>query len=194
MKFWIITDSNRLAVKIFLIVAFKATKFLFDCGKVKIKNFFGDDFMSYQQDNGIMENFFRRDGRLNRWRYFKRFMILNFVAVTISLIGIFFLNDPKSDDFTVSQIIYVEFITLVEMIPQFCIMSRRLHDMDNDETIAILIVVLCIFSIVDNHLSILSNYITFALGIIQFLFTIYVLFGKGTIGKNEYGADPLENN
>lgn len=48
MKFWIITDSNRLAVKKFLIVAFKETKFLFDCGKVKIKNFTqskGDFFM-----------------------------------------------------------------------------------------------------------------------------------------------------
>ena len=148
--------------------------------------------MSYQVDNGIMENFFRQDGRLNRWRYFKRFMILNFVAIMILLIGLFFLNDPASDDFTIIQKIYIDFITLLELIPQFCLMKRRLHDMDDDETIAVLMVSLHIFNFANNHLDLVNDDIIFALGVIYFFCTIYILFGKGTIGKNKYGTDPLE--
>ena len=147
------------------------------------------------KDSGIIENFFKRDGRLNRWRYFKRLFLLNFVAFFILIVGSIFLGNPGSDNISTTESIWLKVVVLFELVPQFCIMTRRLHDMDNDETLAYVIVALNVLNIVlfDYFSSGSPSTFETLLGAIQLLIGLYIMFGHGTKGLNKYGEDPLEN-
>ena len=143
-------------------------------------------------DNGFVENFFRRDGRLNRWRYFKRVILLS-VIQTVIMIIIFVLNVNVLGHLTQTGNILFKLVMAVAQVSFFCLMTRRLHDMDKSEKIAYVAVALNSMVIVLSDNTGLNEpsgaEIIFTL--ISSIIGLCVLLWPGTRGYNQYGADPL---
>ena len=146
------------------------------------------------KDEGIFENFFRRDGRLNRWRYFKRNLVIFFVAMII-LLGIIIVDVNALGHLSSFGNNAVKFFSAAVQVPIFCLMVRRLHDMNKNETLAYVAIGLSLAgtlfqgndflvtepSTLENLLNVVSGFIN-----------LYILLCPGTHGVNQYGADPLE--
>ena len=149
-----------------------------------------DSSMSYVPDETIQDMFFKLNGRLNRMRYFKRYMvyILTLTILVMILSNIF-------DD---------ELITLISTASfyiSYCLDVRRLQDLNKDATLARIILV---FAIISNVVGLSADeYATDSelmgvLGLQTLLWLpilpiqLYLLFAEGTCGVNRYGADPLE--
>ena len=162
------------------------------CGKEIFKNTRG---IRRVKDSGIIENFFKRDGRLNRWRYFKRFFLLNLAVFFILTVGLTFLGNPDPDNISTAENIWLKVIVLLALVPQFFLMARRLHDMDKGETLAYVTVALNVVNTINlDYVSSGSpSILERLLGAIQILVELYILLVPGTKGANKYGADPLEN-
>ena len=109
--------------------------------------------------------FFRCDNRINRLRYFLRLFGLTFVYGAIS--GI--LSYPSRDEAPVVSVI-ITVISLFAVWSSCTLMIRRLHDLDRSG-FYVIVAFIPVFNLI--------------LGIL-------LLFVKGTRGKNQYGADPLE--
>lgn len=150
--------------------------------------------MARVKDEGIFENFFRRDGRLNRWRYFKRNLVIFFVAMII-LFGIIIVDVNALGHLSSFGNNAVKFFSAAVQVPIFCLMVRRLHDMNKNETLAYVAIGLSLAgtlfqgndflvtepSTLENLLNVVSGFIN-----------LYILLCPGTHGVNQYGADPLE--
>ena len=150
--------------------------------------------MSRVKDEGFIENFFRRNGRLNRWRYFKRTALLVVIEVMIlTFLAAFFEFTSLDSKISSGEDIFIKFIGLIFIIPQFCLMARRLQDLNKNENLAYLYVAFQIWSVATLDFSdyseptLLENLV----GIIQILLLLYTLLFVGTRGKNKYGEDPL---
>lgn len=109
--------------------------------------------------------FFRSDNRLNRLRYFLRLVCLTFVYGAIS--GI--LTNPSRDEAPAVLVIIVV-VSLFAVWSSCTLMIRRLHDLDRSG-LYVVVAFIPVFNLI--------------LGIL-------LLFVRGTRGKNQYGADPLE--
>ena len=157
--------------------------------------------MARQPDKGIYENFLRRDGRLNRLRYFKRIVLIGIIDAIIGAV----IGAVASDDFgqlsTMGDILDKIFAILF-LIPQFCLMIRRLHDMNKGNTLAYVNVILGVVSLflVEHMVASISSgeplmvesTIAGVFLIAQVVISLYILFCPGTKGDNNYGSDPLE--
>ena len=147
-------------------------------------------------DKGIYENFLRRDGRLNRWRYFKRIMLVGLVEFLIILV-IFAMNMNALGQLSSAGGIAFKFLLAVGQIPLFCLMVRRLHDCGRDEKLAYLSLALNAFTIIVSDYngalaepSLFENIVAALTGVIG----LYALFCPGTKGTNQYGEDPIKSN
>ena len=150
--------------------------------------------MSRQPDRGIVENFFRRDGRLNRLRYFKRNVVL-FVVELIILTVITTAGTDDLDEFSQGSLILFKVVSIAVMIPFCCLMIRRLHDLNMNETLAYVFFALIVVSILMDGKDMLKTEPTLledALNTVNFVISLYVLFWPGTNGDNRYGSDPLK--
>ena len=129
----------------------------------------------HQIDNGIKENFFRWDGRLNRLRFLKRLLALFGISIVLYiLMGILVLLSGGAamqlDENTFTGIYgFFTLLCIPITVSSYMLMIRRLHDIG-----------LSGFFILLAFIPIVS------LG-----FLLYVLFKMGTEGDNVYGADPL---
>ena len=150
--------------------------------------------MNRQPDSGIVENFFRRDGRLNRLRYFKRNVVL-FVVELIILTVITTVGTNDLDEFSQGSLILFKVVSIAVMIPFCCLMIRRLHDLNMNETLAYVFFALIVVSILMDGKDMLKTEPTLledALNTVNFIISLYVLFWPGTNGDNRYGSDPLK--
>lgn len=157
--------------------------------------------MARQPDNGIYENFLRRDGRLNRLRYFKRIVLIGIIDIIIGAV----IGAVASDDFgqlsTMGDILN-KIVAIIFLIPQFCLMVRRLQDMNKGNTLAYLNVILgvvslfllehMVASISSGEPLMVESTIAGVCLIAQVVISLYMLFCPGTKGDNDYGSDPLE--
>ena len=157
--------------------------------------------MAHVKDKGYVENFLKREGRLNRWRYFKRMfallLISEIVVIVVSIIAalsmptVIFSSDTSLFDNLIVNIAKVVGFLLTPAY--FCLMVRRLHDLNQSEAIAyVAVAVICV-----NILSLdleqeEDSILEIALQWLNFAFTLYLLFFPGTKGNNKYGSDPLE--
>lgn len=148
--------------------------------------------MARQPDNGLYENFFRRDGRLNRWRYFKRTILIAVIEMLIAAV-IFGMNMNALGQLSAPGETAFKLLLAVGQIPFVCLMIRRLHDCGRDEKLAYVSLALEAFVIVVTDYktfsepSMLENVATALAGVIG----LYALFCPGTKGDNQYGEDPL---
>lgn len=145
-------------------------------------------------DIGIVENFFKRDGRLNRWRYFKRSVVLGFVDL-IFLMMIFFTDVNALGELSTFGNAMVKAVVLIFQLPFYCLMVRRLHDIDHSEKLAQLSLAMSIATVffTDYNINAPANQslIESIIVLVNGAIGLYVLFRHGTKGANQYGEDPL---
>lgn len=73
----------------------------------------------------IQEMFLRKDGRLNRLRYFKRMMVLYCIRFALALILFLFLSDDWGNTSAgVDALIAV--VCLVFVYPEYCLLDSRI--------------------------------------------------------------------
>ncbi|MCR5834084.1 MAG: DUF805 domain-containing protein [Selenomonadaceae bacterium] len=149
--------------------------------------------MSRQEDVGFAENFLKRDGRLNRWRYFKRFFAL--IVMVIAAVGVIvgIISAFENSAIVILGALVLIVVLLATIYPFFCLMVRRLHDMNKSENFAyayfaVYIVVSMLSGILEDEYEDLAA----GMGLIIFVVNLYITLSPGTKGDNQYGSDPLE--
>ena len=138
--------------------------------------------MARQPDSGLAENFLKRDGRLNRWRYFKRCFLLGLVEFII-FFAIFAMDTNALGQLSSFGNIALKLVMAVGQIPLFCLITRRLHDCNRDEKLAYavlalnaIIIILTDYNNLMKEPSLFENIITALAGVIG----IYAMFCPGT--------------
>lgn len=152
-------------------------------------------------DEGFQANFFKMEGRLNRWRYFKRTLLITLLVMLVAgVISVAFMDDqgdtPKEFDYLLSMI---DFVLLYSC---YTLDVRRLHDMGKTEYMAQQALALGIMMDVGDYFVKYPNgdynvhssffWMYAAGGIVYCVLAVYFLFAEGNYGANEYGPDPLE--
>lgn len=145
-------------------------------------------------DNGIVENFFKRDGRLNRLRYFKRSLVVGLIMM-ICLMAIFIMDVNALGQLSTFGILVAKAVAIIWQVPIYCLMVRRLQDIDRDEKLAQIYVAISIATVIftDYNLSAADDQspIKIILSLVGTVIALYVFFCPGTKGANQYGEDPL---
>ena len=149
-------------------------------------------------DKTFRENFFRLNGRLNRWRFFKRsilLLLIAFVLVALLTIGLIIAVAHAPQRMSAEQFLATDSgvaimlagaaILLFMEASSYCLVVRRLHDLGYGKTFAVIYTVGTSLQFITNEE--LSN----ALGLIFLIPGLWLTFKKGTVGANEYGPDPL---
>ena len=152
-----------------------------------------DDWQPVQNDETIREMFLTSDGRLNRLRYFQRWISLTLVEFVIWAAIYFSTVDPWGEVST-TGLVLIELLTVAFLLPRYCLDVRRLQDLGQDATFAWFFValnVLCVFGDVTGKIEDMLTFLIIA-SIAYFLLWLYVLLTPGTRGRNRFGEDPLE--
>lgn len=169
-------------------------KFCNECGE-KIESSSEENKISsnnvYVPDVTIQEMFLKTSGRLNRKRYFKRSfalgalqMLIMIIMGTLSMVMYGYI--PESVE------IFCGIIMLLFMIPAYCLIVRRLHDIDKDNKLAIAIMVGGILLPILVDPTNMDNALVYMiLALIYFGICACFIFRDGTHGENKYGPDPL---
>ena len=146
------------------------------------------------EDKTFAEIFLGREGRLNRWRFFKRSLVLGFLMAAISVTGDFFLSENWEP--TISSKLFNALVSLAFLFPTYCLNVRRLHDMNKTELLAKVNLVFGIFfSCMDfdfRSATLPYTILIFATATISIGISLYMLVSPGTRGSNRYGNDPLQ--
>ena len=149
--------------------------------------------MSRVKDKGLVENFLKRDGRLNRWRYFKRSMFVAFVSFMI-LFCIIIADVNALGQLSDFGILLIKIFSALMQVPIFCLMVRRLQDMNKNETLACICITLDLsmtFFIQNDFLTTEPSSLENILNVVNGLIALYIFLCPGTRGRNKYGEDPL---
>lgn len=80
---------------------------------------------------GLYENFLRRDGRLNRWRYFKRGILVGIMGIVLALILSIIVAIVTSSEF-LTGLTFVVAVTFISLYLQYGLIIRRCHDLKQD--------------------------------------------------------------
>lgn len=149
--------------------------------------------MARVPDNGIAENFFRRDGRLNRWRFFKRGILIGLIESVLISVILIISTDSFGQVSTMGNILF-KVVCFAGLVPYFCLVTRRLHDLNKNETLAYVYVFLSALTTLFIDLSAMSepSALQNIISLLGAIIGIYLLFFPGTKGDNQYGSDPLE--
>lgn len=156
----------------------------------------------YQEDVTIKEKFFSTTGRLNRMRYFKRWLVVDLAALVLCGIVISACSTPWGD-LTHSGDIMINLISIAMIIPNYFLNVRRIKDIGKEENIVagvaaleVLLTLAQMYCLSDWDWS-SSKTSTQQLGMsvstIRFGIFVWLQKTAGTVGANKYGADPLEN-
>ena len=140
----------------------------------------------------IFEQFLNQEGRLNRWRYFKRIFVLAVVGFVLSVvIGMVFLKEGELINSAVS--IASTVVGLILLYPHYCLILRRMKDLDKPLWLAKLGVGLSGVSMIffNYDPAMAKSALGMLLALVGGILGLYFLFFKGTKGDNQYGPDPL---
>ena len=124
----------------------------------------------YEKDNGLVEMFFTWHKRLNRLRYFKRAMALFAVETILTFAITLATLEPSGNDISATGYVLVTIMFIAFVPSHYMLMIRRLHDLNKSGLFCLLMLV----------------------PVVNAIFSLYLLFAPGTIGANNYGADPIE--
>lgn len=129
--------------------------------------------------------FITTDGRLNRLPYFKLQMFIGLIFV-ISFVYVGMVYDNGYGYLTKRGEVVMGLIDLAYFGISYCLNVQRLHDLNKDSTIAVILFVIAIFPLFysDGKLENILQIVTCA-GM------LYLFFTPGTQGSNKYGPDPL---
>lgn len=124
----------------------------------------------YQKDTTIFEMFLSINGRLNRLRYVKRSALLVLIEFILAFAIALVFKDPFLNDLTSTGYVAMAIMLLIFAPPHYMLMIRRLHDLNKTGWFCLLMLI----------------------PFVNTIFSLYVLFAPGTVGYNQYGADPVE--
>ena len=135
-------------------------------------------------DDGIIENFFKLHGRLNRKKFIKRSFAITGLGI-LCLFPFFAMFDRLEQIDGAATV-----IGLFCWISTYCITARRLEDLGYGPGAAILVVIVGILCQVldEESYAHLIKWLSYG----QLGFWFYCAIKKGTTGKNQYGEDPLQ--
>lgn len=119
----------------------------------------------------IINEIYTTEGRLNRLRYFKYYIMLVIVSTIIAFIAGFIGGFISGDANSVLVTVPTGIISLATGIGGIMLGIRRLHDLDKSGWF--MLVTLIPF--------------------VNLIFLLYLWFMPGTVGYNRFGADPLQS-
>lgn len=161
-----------------------------------------DSLSYYKEDVTIQEKFFSTEGRLNRMRYFKRWLAVDLVALVLCGIVTLACSTPWGY-LTHTGDIMVNLISIAMIIPNYFLNVRRIKDIGKEEnivtgvaTLEVLLTLVQIYCLSDwDWSSSKTSTQQFGMSASMIRLGIFVWLQKtaGTVGLNKYGADPLEN-
>ena len=144
------------------------------------------------EENTLSEMFFKSNGRLNRMRYFKRKLVLGILLTMLLHLGYRFFGYEFGQVTTPYAAIYNTIVSLVFIVPNYCLSVRRLQDMNKGKTLAIIYAILsAIMAFLDFTGVNYMFYILLILATATLAIGVYMLISPGTYGKNRYGASPI---
>jgi len=149
-------------------------------------------------------------GRINRLRFFGYLVIIALILLMprLFLVGLYGLKNVKINNLPTFALHLNQSIDLIAYTYFFSLGVRRLHDLGRSGKLILIAALPMIFG----SLILLFKLLAFSAALwflfsddgklfvfitifLVFLYTsvfIYLLFAKGTVGANKYGADPLE--
>ena len=149
-------------------------------------------------DRTIKEIFFRTSGRINRWRYFTRRVIISVLTKIFLFIGYEVLG-YEYGQVTTAAGIYNGVISLIFLVPIFCLTVRRLQDMNKGRTLAFVYVAMNIFMAFSDmtftdfkYMQSATSYLVLTVVTFSIMLDMYFMISPGTYGRNKYGANPLD--
>lgn len=155
---------------------------------------------SCAEDRTIKEIFFRTSGRINRWRYFTRRVIISVLTKFFLFIGYEILG-YEYGQVTTAAGIYNGVISLIFLMPIFCLTVRRLQDMNQGKLLAFVYVAMNIFMAFSDmtftdfkYMESVTSYLVLTVVTFSIMLDMYFMISPGTYGRNKYGANPLDFN
>ena len=153
---------------------------------------------SCAEDRTIKEIFFRTSGRINRWRYFTRRVIIS-VLTKIFLFAGYKVLGYEYGNVTTAAGIYNGVISMIFLVPIFCLTVRRLQDMNKGRLLAFAYVAINIFMAFSDmtftdfkYMQSATSYLVLTAVTFSMMLDMYFMISPGTYGKNQYGANPLD--
>ena len=152
--------------------------------------------MNITKRETLREKFLTTTGRINRATFFRRTvgLIVAEVLLMFFLMILIMLGTMSTDLPNWANVFFFGF-TILTLIPDYCLNTKRLHDLGKDSTLAKVFLGIGILSAAysaANGLLITSEDIPltpieFMASVVTLAFMVYLLFAKGNEGANEYG-------
>ena len=153
---------------------------------------------SCAEDRTIKEIFFRTTGRINRWRYFTRRVIIS-VLTKIFLFAGYKVLGYEYGNVTTAAGIYNGVVSMIFLVPIFCLTVRRLQDMNKGRLLAFAYVAINIFMAFSDmtftdfkYMQSATSYLVLTAVTFSMMLDMYFMISPDTYGKNQYGANPLD--
>ena len=139
----------------------------------------------------FQKNFLTAEGRLNRWKYFKLVLILGVIQLAMLLtIELIFSDEWGNVSPFIENLITV--ISVAVLLPYYFLTVQRVHDFNQDDTLAKFDAAISFYLIVFTpEEPLLWSTQDFIICFVGAVLSLYILFKPGTRGENQYGADPL---
>ncbi|MBQ6296499.1 MAG: DUF805 domain-containing protein [Selenomonadaceae bacterium] len=119
----------------------------------------------------IFQIIFTTEGRLNRGRFFKYYILITLMGATATFVtscmATLLTGNPDGALVKTITVIWA----IIATVGACMLMVRRLHDLNRNGAFF---------------------WVSF-IPVVGLIFLVYLFFAEGTIGYNKYGADPLEN-
>ena len=118
----------------------------------------------------IIQNIFTTEGRLNRGRFFKYYILVTLMGATATFVtscmATLLTGNPEGTLVKMITIIWAILATAGACM----LMVRRLHDLNKTGTL----------------------FLVSFIPVVGLIFLVYLFFAEGQAGYNKYGADPLK--
>ena len=177
-----------------------SVKFCPNCGKEVFKN--TDSQIETQMDENIqksiLKKIFTTKGRLNRLRYFKYHFSLFLILAILEFVIFFtfgFFNSVNKI-LTIILLLIAVFTCIFILVAQIMLAIRRLHDLNYSGWYYLLWLIFIMiasttYKVADKTDNIYFLICSLIFDLLCLAFSLCMLFKKGTVGTNKYGADPL---
>ena len=135
------------------------------------------------------QKFLTTEGHIGRVTYFERSILLVVLTFIVMFITLFFGEIANIAPAKVDIVLNI--ITLLLLVPNFCLDVKRLHDLGKDSTLAKIFLGISLFAIAYNWVFPALTEITplnVVTSIASLGFTFYLLFARGEDNDNQYGA------
>ena len=86
----------------------------------------------YITDKTFADMFFKKDGRLNRWRYFKRMLLVSIIRFII-IIGLVIIMADDFGNTSTGEDVFITIVSLCFLIPEYFLTVRRLKDLNTKD-------------------------------------------------------------